>query len=134
MPKMSLHESGLTKTELSGQKSRFVEGQSLFSEAGGHIATVKTFKPESLPSIDDLRTRKSVPNVVAMTDGSFTRTSVRFPLIVHTDRTKAMTHKFVITFRRVSNANPLYVALNAHGEYEPENDGEGTLVIGGWGR
>jgi len=110
-----------------------VEGQPLFTEAGGHIATVKTFKPDSLPSIEDLRTRKGVPNIVAMSDGSFTWTSVRFPLVVHTDRAKAMSHKFVITFRRPYIADALYVAFNAHGEYEPEIDGEGALVIGGWG-
>lgn len=133
MPKLSLHESGLTKTELSGQKSKFVEGQPLFSETGGHVATVKTFNPNSLPSITDLRTRKGVPNVVAVSDESFTNTSTRFPLIVHTDRAKAMTHKFVITFRRPTIGEPLYVAFNAHGENEPHNDGEGVVAFGGWG-
>lgn len=57
----------------------------------------------------------------------------RFPLYVYADEVLARRHRFTITFRRLTLPAPLYVALDVYGETEPESDGGGAIVFGGWG-
>ena len=131
MPKMSLHESGQTKTELGGKKSRFVIGQPLFDAVGGHVATIKTFNAGTLPILEK-KAKGGASDIIAEGDGA-PYTSVRFPISVHITESGAFMCKFPITFRRPHLASPLYVGIDVVGEFEPHNDGDGVVVIGGWG-
>jgi hypothetical protein len=131
MPKMSLHESGLTKTEVAGKKTKFVTGQPIFHAAGGHVATIKTNKPDTLPVLT--KKAKSGQYDLKAEGGAEPWTSVRFPVSVHASPDDNLVHRFQIVFQRPHLPTPVYVGIDIFGEYEPQNDADGVSVIGGWG-
>jgi hypothetical protein len=131
MPKMSLHQSGRTKCELGGAKTKFVIGKPLFDLAGGHIATIQTFNPRTLPVMDNKAPRRTPNTLVAPSEAGCT--SVRFPIAVSLTAPPESHFKFVVTFTRPILQTPLYVGVGVFGRHEPENDGDGVVVFGGWG-
>ena len=130
-PKMSLHQSGRTRTELAKRGTMFVEGQPLFHARGGHIATIKTFNPESLPQ-DVSKSVDKVPSTLVspVNDGY---SSVRFALRVHVKEEPEKKASVKIKFDRQILSTPLFVSILAVGENEPHPDGAGVVVFGGWG-
>jgi hypothetical protein len=123
MPKMSLHETGLTKTEVGGKKTKFVNGQPLFHAAGGHVATIKTFNAATLPVLTT-KARSGAYDLIA--EGGVERwTSARFPVSVHASPDDNLVHRFQIVFQRPHLPTPVYVGIDIIGEYEPQNDADG---------
>jgi hypothetical protein len=82
MPKMSLHQSGLTRTELNGRGTMFVESKPWPESSGGHVATIKTFDPYLLPLMD--KSNRRTPDVIAV-DAKEPWTSIRYLINVHTE-------------------------------------------------
>ena len=129
MPKMSLHERGWATAELEGRKTEPARCEPFYSGAG-HLATIKTFNPATLPVVE--KKSKGASDVHIVT-GGVAWTSVRVPLFVFEDEARARRHKHFLTFIRPHLAGPIYVAFDVLGEYEPHNDGDGVIVLGGWG-
>jgi hypothetical protein len=134
MPKLSLHESGNTKTEVGGRKVKFVVGQELFHAQGGHIATITATNVEYLPELT--KKAKGTEMDLIAENGPKPWTSVRFPIYIHSSPDENLAHQFRLAFQRPHLPSPVHVGIDPIGSFDDQHDpngGGGVLVCGGWG-
>jgi hypothetical protein len=137
-PYLSLHQSGQCHGKAGPDWDRLqtvpLTGHPLDHPAGGHIATVQSFRPAQLPTTATPRHRKRDQALVVSAP------SDAGPLVVtlwaFSDRAKLRAAKFAqwLTMRRPSLLGPLYIGIRARFEPVPATPSSPVVAIyGGWG-
>jgi hypothetical protein len=129
-PKVSLHESGVAHATAHGKPRYEASGPPLWNAKGGHVATLHSFGPGSMPTLHG--DPKGPPHVDAELNVDPAWSSVRIAIYAFGNEEAAQRHGTYWTLVRPQLPGPLYVAVSLYGDATTTSE-PGALVIAGWG-
>ena len=131
-PKVSIHESGICHAQLGAERSGRARGPRLH-HGTGHIATIQTFRPDLLPTLATPPSSQGPVIDVVATPPSTPWTSLRFVLSVIDPASHPLNGPWAVLNLARAKGTDLHIRIASVSDYEPHNDGEGVVVLAGWG-